>query len=105
MQNNTKYKTIIEKYILSQEDIVVWGTGSYVHSLINEYNLGKCNISYFVDNNEARQNILIDGKKIYSPTKENLEGKTIVICSMLYSEDIISQINSMGIDCKIINLS
>lgn len=105
MQYNSPYKDIVDKYIYSQEEIVVWGTGSYVMNLIEKEGLGKCNVSYFIDNNKSRQNILINGKKVYSPKKENLNGKTIFICSMLYSQDIINQIKAMNIECKIINFS
>lgn len=70
-------------------------------NLLANYGLDKCNISCYVDNNKAKQNQYFNGKLINGPSKELLEGKTVFICSMLYSNEIRKQIEDMKIDCNI----
>ena len=61
----------------------------------------KCNILYYVDNNLMKQGRLFNGKMVKSPNKQTLEGKKILICSMLYANEIKEQIDKMKIDCKV----
>lgn len=93
--------SVINKFINTQEEILVWGTGAYVMSLIANYNLDQCNILYYIDNNINKQNNGFNGRNVKAPKKEELEGKIILICSMLYANDIVKQINEMKINCQV----
>ena len=93
--------SIINKVINSNEEVVIWGTGAYVMDLLANYDLNKCNILYYVDNNLMKQGRLFNGKMVKSPNKQTLEGKKILICSMLYANEIKEQIDKMKIDCKV----
>ena len=70
-------------------------------NLMKNYQLNKCNILNFVDNNLAKQDKYLLGKIIKAHKKEELDGKNILICSMIYANDIKRQINDMNINCKI----
>lgn len=76
-------------------ELVIWGTGSYVMSLIATTELLDCKIVGFVDNNKLKQGREMYGYKIYPP--EFLQDKevTIVICSMLYAEQIKAQLEEL----------
>ena len=101
LQENLKPNEIINKYIDSQEEIVIWGTGAYVMDLLANNNLNKCNIAHYVDNNSTRYNKQFNGKLIKAPNREELNGKTIFICAIRHYEDIKKQIDNMNINCNI----
>ncbi|MCI8490147.1 MAG: methyltransferase domain-containing protein [Lachnospiraceae bacterium] len=97
-QEGKKKKTarIIEKLKQTQEEVVIWGTGSYVMSLFAATELLDCRIIGFIDNNKIKQGREIYGYTIYTP--EFLIGRklTVLICSMLNSKDIQMQLEQMG---------
>ena len=84
--------------------IVIWGTGSYVMSLIAETELLDCEICGFVDNNKLKQGRQMYGYTIYEPEYVLGRDVTILICSMLYADAITSQIRAMGANQEIIVL-
>lgn len=88
----------------SKEPIVVWGAGSYTLRLLETTTLGRCVISAFVDSDKSKQGHQTRGINIVSPQHLIDHGLLypIVVCSALYSNDIVRQIQSMGIPNKII---
>lgn len=69
-----------------EKELVIWGTGSYVMSLLATTALKDCRIVGFVDNNKIKQGRTIYGYKIYAPDYLLDKHCTVVICSMLYRE-------------------
>lgn len=104
LEENNVSKEIIEELIKDKKEVIVWGIGAYTMSLLANDNLERCNIISYVDNNPLKQNTIFNNKKVSLPSKEILEDKTILVCSMLYSSDIKEQILKMNIKCKIILL-
>ncbi len=87
----------INSLVDSNEEIVVWGAGSYTNRLLKNTNLGNCNIIAFVDSDPNKQGSQIKNIKIYPPFILKKCCKLIVISSALYSTDIIKQIKKMGL--------
>lgn len=86
----------IEELIKTQEEFIVWGTGSFAQRLYMQTHLDKCNISVFVDNNENKWGHSFGGKKIIKPADITSEQK-ILITSVYGSKDIQKQITDMGL--------
>lgn len=97
-------RDVIAKLKEQKKRIVIWGTGSYVMSLIAETELLDCEICGFVDNNKLKQGRQMYGYTIYEPEYVLGRDVTILICSMLYADAITSQIRAMGADHEIIVL-
>lgn len=76
-------------------ELIIWGTGSYVMSLLATTALGKCKILGFVDNNRIKQGREMYGHLVYAPDYLQDKQYTVVICSMLYSEQIRQQLEAM----------
>lgn len=87
---------IIAELIENQREIMIWGTGAFVMNLFAATDLEKCRIKGFIDNNKIKQGRELYGYTIYAP--EILEDKnyTVLICSMLNSEDIRIQLDMMN---------
>lgn len=100
IENNAK----IEYLLYQKQDLIIWGTGSLVMSLFATTSLKKCHIIAFVDNNRIKHGRKILGYPIYSPEYIKDKKCTIVICSMLYAENIKKQIENMHIDNEIVIL-
>lgn len=100
IENNAKIEYLLEQ----KQDLIIWGTGSLVMSLFATTSLKKCHIIAFVDNNRIKQGRKILGYPIYSPEYIKDKKCTIVICSMLYAENIKKQIENMHIDNEIVIL-
>lgn len=97
-------ENVIDKLCQEQEEIVIWGTGSFVMSLFATTTLKNCRIAGFVDNNKIKQGRKIYGYEIYRPEYLKKTKCTVVICSMLYGNQIKTQIEEMHTDNKIIIL-
>lgn len=93
----------IDNLANSNEPIVVWGAGSYTLRLLETTSLGRCAIHAFVDSDKSKQVRQIRGIPIISPQHlvDNNLLNTIVVCSALYSNDIVEQIHSMGITNRV----
>ena len=103
-----KEKKIIEKInnlAKNQEDVVIWGTGSFFMHLIKVSDLLKCNIRGIVDNNELKHGQSYMGYTISSPNILEDYSGTIVIAVMLYGNPIREQIKRICINhCEIISV-
>ena len=81
----------------SNEEIVIWGAGSYTTRLLEDTKLSKCNIIAFVDSDTNKQGFKLRNVEIYPPSILKKCSKLIVISSAIYSNDIIKQIKKMGL--------
>lgn len=97
-------KELIEKLKIQGEELVIWGTGSYVMSLLATTDLLQCKIKAFVDNNKMQQGRKIYNCTVYPPTYLEDKEYTVLICSMLNSGVIKEQLESMNTKNKIIVL-
>lgn len=103
-ERERKTRSIIKSLKKEEKELIIWGTGSYVMSLLANTDLSKCRIQGFVDNNKIRQGRKMYGIPIHAP--EYLVGKkyTVLICSMLDGEQIEKQLKSMCTENEIIVL-
>jgi MoaA/NifB/PqqE/SkfB family radical SAM enzyme/SAM-dependent methyltransferase len=92
----------IDKIAVSQEEIVVWGVGSYTLRLIDNSSLGKCNIVFFVDKDPKKQGLKVKDVPIYSPDRLKAHKGPIIISSALYSDEVLKEIKDMGINNDIV---
>jgi ubiquinone/menaquinone biosynthesis C-methylase UbiE len=92
----------IDSLVDSNEEIVVWGAGSYTTRLLENTQLDKCNIIAFVDSDFNKHGSKIKNIKIYPPSIIKKCSKLIVISSAIYSNDITKQIKKMGLKNDII---
>lgn len=93
----------IDKIAASQQGIAVWGAGSYTMRLINNTSLGRCNVAFFIDKDGKKQGMKIKNIPILcSPDRLKTHNGPIVICSALYSDEILKEIKYMKINNHII---
>ena len=93
----------IEKLIKTQEEVIIWGTGSLAQRLYTMANLGKCNIRMYVDNNKNKIGNTFGGKHIYHPDNIKTNNK-IFILSVYFTDEITNQIRDMGLKNEVIVL-
>jgi len=97
-------RKIIGELKEQQKEIVIWGTGSYVMNLIATTNLLECKIQGFVDNNKIKQGREMYGYPIHEPIYLLDKNYTVLICSMLYGQEIKKQLEEMNTENEIIIL-
>jgi SAM-dependent methyltransferase len=101
LKETTDNRTI-DKIVSGKKKVAVWGTGNLARSFLENTNLKKANISFFVDNNYEMVDKLFCGYKVVAPDfLKNFDG-IILVFSMLYFKDIEKQIKSMGLKNYII---
>jgi SAM-dependent methyltransferase len=98
------YYPEIEELSKSKEKIVVFGAGNYTFRMLENTSLKYCNIVNFIDNDSNKHGKLINGIKVSSPDILKNIPYTIVICSALFSDEIIKQIKDLKINNKCIVL-
>lgn len=93
-----QYVNLIENL---KQEIVLWGIGTLAKELLKRVN-EKWNIRYLVDSNPLYQNTYIGSLKIYTPQKllENHFSGTILITTVLYSDEVVDQIKEMRLNCN-----
>jgi len=95
----------IDRIAKSQQEIAIWGAGSYTMRLINNTSLGKCKIAFFIDKDDKKQGMKIKGVPIFcSPDRLKSFNGVIVICAALYSDEILKEIEKMGLNNEIITM-
>lgn len=92
----------LDELALSQEEIVVWGAGSFTFRLLESSPLGKCNITAFIDKDKKKQGLKLKNATIYPPTILKKHKCPVIVSSALFSDEIIKEIKGMGISNKII---
>ncbi|HIE88244.1 MAG TPA: class I SAM-dependent methyltransferase [Gammaproteobacteria bacterium] len=98
-----KHYEEINKLIESQEEIIVWGTGSLTQRMYSMANLSECNIRMYVDNNKQKVGTTFGGRQIGSPTEIDVDCP-ILILSVYDSNTIVQQIHDMKLKNKTITL-
>lgn len=95
----------IDEIIQKKQQIYVWGAGLHTQKLLSITNLEKAKIFAFVDSDEAYQHGKLIDIKIIKPellkTKKKLP---ILISSLNFQEEIVSQIKTMKLSNEIITL-
>lgn len=103
-ERDGKAEEIIDVLLKEKKELIIWGTGSYVMSLLSNTNLSKCRIQGFVDNNKIKQGRKMYEMPVYSPEYLRNKKYTVLICSMLYGEQIQKQLEAMHTENEIIVL-
>jgi len=83
---------------ISQEEIIVWGIGSYTLSIFKK-GLSECNIVAVVDSDTKKQGMVIGGLRVEDPSIIKNYKVTILILPALFQEEIAKQI----VDMKTLN--
>lgn len=108
LQNERKRKGIIDELRMSQNPIIIWGTGAFTMHLFATTNLKMCNIKGYVDNNPSKIGQEFgQGKNkftIMSPDQIGTDNYLILINSMLYSKNIEEQIINLGLTNRYLSL-
>jgi FlaA1/EpsC-like NDP-sugar epimerase len=97
---------IIDELIRKKEEIVIWGAGNFTMRLLDNTNLSRCHIIGFVDKDPKKQGIKILNKEVHDINfVRNLSSRTtIVICSAVFSEQILAELKKMKIKNKVVIL-
>ena len=95
---------LLEDLVSSQEEIVVWGAGSFAQRMLQSSPLSKCNITAFIDNDSNKQGKMLHGVPIRSSDVLNETNAAILICSALHSNEIANEIKTMGVNNNIFEL-
>jgi hypothetical protein len=106
MSRQADYWPELEKLVMTQEEIVVWGAGAYALRLYKTSLLSECNIISFIDNDPKKRGVEFDTKvKIHLPKDILPKFKgTIVVCSAVYNNEIVKEIDEMVIGNRVIVL-
>lgn len=103
-QENDYLDKEIEK-LLDQNEVIIWGAGSYFMAIAERTRLLECNIKFLVDNNIALQKTQLNGYKIESPLLlKKYPNAHICIVSGAYSESILQEIREMGLPNEVVVL-
>jgi SAM-dependent methyltransferase len=95
----------IEEWVLSQEDLIIWGAGSHALRLMENTPLGRCRIVAFVDSDSAKQGRRLKTIPIASPDILDRHRGPIVVCSALFHEDIVNEISRRGLPNPVLVLA
>lgn len=94
ISKNNSSNEELERLANTQEPIVIFGAGNFTARLLQSTPLKHCNIVAFVDNDKKKQNTTFSDRSVHSPEfVKNFSG-TIVVCSALFYNQIISQLKS-----------
>ena len=98
-----KAEIIINELVITQEPIIVWGTGSLTSRLLGTTKFKEMNIVEFIDKNTSLQGRRLVGKMIEPPQMIRGKKLTIFISSFIYGNDIkVSLIKDYNYKGKII---
>jgi len=94
----------IEDLVKSQEEIIVWGTGSLTQRLYSMANLSECNILNYVDNSKIKIGTSFNNRVVLNPNDIASGDIPILILSVYGTGEIIEQIKEMGLSNPVISL-
>jgi 2-polyprenyl-3-methyl-5-hydroxy-6-metoxy-1,4-benzoquinol methylase len=94
---NDKRLDKIERYVVNQEPLIIWGAGSYTQSLLVNTKLAECNIVTIVDNDNNKHGLEINSIKVESTDVLHQTEGLILISAAIYAEEIKSDIAVMGL--------
>jgi SAM-dependent methyltransferase len=103
-KNNNNSDAIIQKLVVTQEEVIIWGAGQYALRLLASSNLLKANILGFVDSDKSKINKKLGKFEVYSPDFVTGKNVTLLICSALYYDEIIKMALQLNKDIKILIL-
>lgn len=78
----------IEKFVRTQEPLLVWGAGTLTRRLLATTKLERANIIAFVDANPALSGGSLAGRPVWSPADLNDHATTILIGSRVFEAEI-----------------
>lgn len=82
----------ISKIYKQQDPIIIWGTGAQTLHLLENSDLGKANITAFVDSNPKYQGNSLNNIRVIAPEELKEKRETILISTRAYQNEIESQI-------------
>lgn len=88
-----------------QVPVVVWGAGSFTKRLLATTKLLKCNIKYFVDGDKNKIGNELCGLYVKTPDSLSEFDGVVIIASVLFSDDIISEIKKRGLNNELVVLN
>lgn len=105
-RNATGIMDMINDLVSSKEEIYIWGAGNYTMRLLENSPLCRCNIGGFIDKDPNKCGMKILDKTVFGTEiiKDMPEEITIVVCSAIYSGEILKEIESMHVKNKIVVL-
>ncbi len=92
----------LDELVISQEDVIVWGVGSFTMRLLENTPLGKCNIVAFIDNDLKKQGSKVKNAIVYSPAILKEHKGPVIVSSAIFNDEIVKEIKKMDINNKII---
>lgn len=101
--NFERINSILAPYIGSGP-IIVWGAGQFAARLLAATRLAECEIAYFVDKDAGKVGRNINGKSIKLPS-EIMENFPIILCSALFTDDMLKEISEMGLSNVVVPLA
>lgn len=101
-EEEERVANLIENLKKEGKELIIWGTGSYVMHLLATTTLLQCKIRGFIDNNQIKQGRSMYGYEIYPPEYLNDKKCMVLICSMLYGNEIKRQLEQMQTENELI---
>jgi SAM-dependent methyltransferase len=99
-----KMRGHLDKALISNSQVLVWGTGQLTTKLLVDTSLKDAKITAFVDSNPINQGKMLHGISIISPEAVRNISVPILIASTLHQQSIVEQIQQMGLTNKLIYL-
>ena len=85
------------------EPVYIWGAGGHTQRCLIHTKMKLLNVKAFIDNDESLYGGILFGKPIVSPA-ELSENYPIIISSLLYVDEISTQISKMNLKNKVVKL-
>jgi SAM-dependent methyltransferase len=105
-KHHERLNLIIDRFIKTQEEVIIWGAGNFTSRLLADSGLGQCNIDFFVDKDKHKQGTNISGKPVHAPDAILRLAKTcaILVGAAVFHDEIVSEIKAMGIKNDVVVL-
>lgn len=91
---------IVEK----TEKVIIWGAGSYAMRLLGDGLIEDSNLVAFVDNDSKKHGSTFCGKIVGGADLLQGNEYTVLVCSALFSQEIVEQIDDLGIKRRVVVL-
>jgi SAM-dependent methyltransferase len=100
-KSNDENDKIIKQLVNNQEPVIIWGAGQFALRLLANSELGKSNILGFIDSDSNKQGKKILNYTIFRPDYLLEINASVLICSALYSSDILKTIKEINNSIKV----
>lgn len=99
-------KRAVDKLRRGNKKILIWGAGNFTMRLLDNTGLAQCDIIGFVDKDPKKQHRKILGKTVYGTdyVKRLSSDTVIVICSAVFSEQILNELKAMKVKNEVVVL-